>query len=96
MNLKQKAQLAKISTHGINLKSIVTEKAVMKIESENLLMFETELLSTKQGVKEQIEKIFGVKVESIRVQRRENKKIMYVKLNKKTPAIDIAAKLGLM
>lgn len=96
MNLKQKAQLVKISTHGISLKPIVTEKAVMKIESENVLMFETELLSTKQGVKEQIEKIFSVKVESIRVQRRENKKIVYVKLNKKTPAIDIATKLGLM
>lgn len=80
----------------MNLKPIVTEKAVMKIESENVLMFEAELLSTKQEVKEQVEKLFGVKVESVRVQRRENKKIMYVKLNKKTPAIDIATKIGLM
>lgn len=80
----------------MTLRPIVTEKAVMKIESENVLVFETELTSTKKGVKEQVENLFGVKVESVRVQRRKNKKVMYVKLNKKTPAIDIASKLGLM
>ncbi|MBS3094920.1 50S ribosomal protein L23 [Candidatus Pacearchaeota archaeon] len=80
----------------MNLKPIVTEKAVMKIESENVLMFRAEMKSTKEEIKKEVEEVFEVKVSSVRTQLRDNKKIAYVKLNKKYPAMDLATKLGLM
>ena len=46
--------------------------------------------------KKEIEEIFNVKVDSINTLIRANKKIAYVKLNGKNPAIDIATQLGLM
>jgi ribosomal protein L23 len=80
----------------MNLKPIATEKAVMKIESENVLTFMTELKATKPEIKKEIEELFKVKIEKISTQRRNNKKIAYVKLNKKFLAIDVATKLGMM
>ncbi|MFW6283696.1 MAG: 50S ribosomal protein L23 [Minisyncoccales bacterium] len=78
------------------MKPVATEKAVMKIESENVLTFEFEKQKTKQDIKKEIEEIFSVKVEKVRTEIRNNKKIAYVKLNKKNPAADLAIKLGLM
>jgi ribosomal protein L23 len=80
----------------MNLKPIATEKAVMKIESENVLTFLTGLNSTKLDIKKEIEDLFKVKIERVSTQRRNNKKIAYVKLNKKYLAIDVATKLGMM
>ncbi|HPD81720.1 MAG TPA: 50S ribosomal protein L23 [Candidatus Pacearchaeota archaeon] len=80
----------------MNLKPIATEKAVMKIESENVLTFMTELKTTKSEIKKEIEELFKVKIEKVSTQRRNNKKIAYVKLNKKFLAIDVATKLGMM
>ena len=81
---------------NIRLKPLATEKAVMKIESENVLTFVAGKEIDKTKIKEEIEKIFSVKVEKIRTSIRQNKKIIYVKLNKKFPAIDIATKLEIM
>lgn len=78
------------------MKPIVTEKAVMLIESQNILTFVTEKNKTKSEIKKEIENLFKVKVEKIRTQIRKNKKYVYVKLKKEFPAIDIATKLGLM
>jgi len=78
------------------MKPIVTEKAVMKIEAENVMTFKVEKEKTKQQIKKEIEEIFNVKVDEIRTQIRDNKKIAYIKLNKKNLAIDLATKLGLM
>ena len=78
------------------MKLISTEKAIRKIELENVLTFETQKKETKISIKKEIEDIFNVKVDKIRVQVKDNKKIAYVKLNKKNPAIDIATKMGLM
>lgn len=80
----------------MNLKPIATEKAVMKIEAENILTFMTGLKSTKPEIKKEIEDLFKVKVDKVSTQRRNNQKIAYVKLNKKYLAIDVATKLGLM
>ncbi len=80
----------------MNLKPTATEKAVMKIEAENILTFVSGLKATKPEIKKEIEELFKVKVDKISTQIRNNKKIVYVKLNKKYPAIDIATKLGLM
>ena len=78
------------------IKPIVTEKAVMAIESQNTLTFLTEKEKTKDEIKKEIESLFKVKVEKIRTQIRGNKKYIHVKLKKEFPAIDIATKLGLM
>lgn len=78
------------------LKPIVTEKAVMKVEMENVLTFSTAKDIPKDEIKKEIEELFEVKVEKIRTQVRDNKKVAYVKLKKDFPAIDLATKLGII
>lgn len=78
------------------MKAIVTEKAVMKIETENILTFEMEKEKTKSEISKEIEEIFKVKVDKIKTFVRGNKKYAYVKLKKEFPAIDVATKLGLI
>lgn len=80
----------------IQLKPIVTEKAVMLIENQNVLTFETEKRRTKNEIKKEIESLFGVKIENIRTLIGSNKKYVYVKLKKQFPAIDVATKLGVI
>ncbi len=80
----------------MNLKPIATEKAIMKVESENMLAFSVDQIATKQEIKKEIEELFKVKVDRVRTHVRNNKKIAYVQLNKKDLAIDLATKLGLM
>lgn len=78
------------------MKPIVTEKAVMMIESQNVLAFEVEKEKTKPEIKDEIEKMFKVKVASLRTNVQGNKKNVYAKLKKEFPAIDIATKLGVI
>ena len=78
------------------MKPIVTEKAVMLIERENVLTFELDKNMTKEEIKKEVEEIFDVKVEKIRTLIRWNKKHAYVKLKKEFPAIDLATKLELI
>jgi large subunit ribosomal protein L23 len=80
----------------MNLKPIVTEKAVMMIESENILTFTVDKSKTKSEIKKEVEDLFDIKIEKIRTLIRGNKKYAYVKLKKKFPAIDIATKLGII
>lgn len=78
------------------MRSVVTEKAVMMIESQNVLTFEVSTKMNKSEIKKEIESVFGVKVESVRTLIRGNKKYAYIKLNKKDLAIDVATKLGII
>jgi large subunit ribosomal protein L23 len=78
------------------MKPIVTEKAVMMIESQNVLAFEVSTKMNKTEIKKEIEDVFNVKVDGIRTLIRNNKKYVYVKLNKKDLAIDVATKLGII
>jgi len=78
------------------MKPIVTEKAVMMIEAQNVLTFQTSKRKTKDEIKKEIEDLFEVKVEKIRTLIRKNKKYAYIKLKKDFPAIDIATKLGVI
>jgi len=81
---------------SIQLKPLVTEKAVMLIESQNTLTFKTDKKIDKAGIKKEIESLFGVKVEKVRVLVRGNHKYFYVKLKKEFPAIDVATKIGMI
>ncbi len=80
----------------MTLKPIVTEKAVMAIETQNILTFVTEKEKTKTEIKKEIADLFNVKIDSIKTHIRGNKKYVHVKLKKEFPAIDIATKLGLI
>ena len=78
------------------IKPMVTEKAVMMIERENVLVFVTGMKKTKEEIKKEIEELFNVKIDNIRTLIKKNKKYAYIKINEKFPAIDVATKLGLM
>jgi large subunit ribosomal protein L23 len=78
------------------LKPITTEKAGKLIDVDNTLLFAVERKARKDEIKKEVEKLFGVKVDSVRTLVRQNRKIVYVKINKKNPAADIAAKLGMI
>lgn len=78
------------------MRPIATEKAVMKIEAENVMTFEFDKRKSKDEIKKEIEEVLEVKVDKLRTQIRNNKKIVYAKLNTKTLAIDVATKLGMM
>ncbi len=78
------------------MKPVVTEKAVMAIETQNVLTFLVEKGKTKTEMRKEIADMFKVKVDSIRTHVRGNKKYVHVKLKKGFPAIDVATKLGLI
>lgn len=78
------------------MKPIVTEKAVMFIETKNTLVFELDKRMTKTQIKSDLEKIFKIKIDKINTSIRNNHKYAHVKLNKDYPAIDIATKLGVI
>jgi large subunit ribosomal protein L23 len=78
------------------MKPIVTEKAVMLIERENVLTFQVDAVKTRTEIKKEIEEIFEVEIANIRVLIKNGKKYVYVKLKPKFLAIDVATKLGLI
>lgn len=78
------------------MKPVVTEKAVMMIEAQNVLTFLVSQKMDKKEIKEEVEKLFDVKVDKVRTHIRDNKKYAYTKLNKSNPAIDVATKLGII
>ncbi len=78
------------------LKPVTSEKSVKMIDLNNTLVFEAPRLATKDEIKKEVEKLFGVKVQKIRTMMRDNKTIAYVRLRKENPAIDIATKLGMI
>lgn len=80
----------------MNLKPVITEKAVMMIESQNVMTFETEKSAKKDEIKKEVEELFEVKIDKIRTLIKGNKKHAYVKLKKENPAIDLATKLNII
>ncbi len=80
----------------IQLKPVVTEKAVMMIESQNTLTFQTGKITTKQEIKKEIEDLFKIKIKKIRTLIRGSVKYVYIKLKPEFVALDIATKLGIM
>lgn len=73
-----------------------TEKIVRQIETDNILVFVVDRAVSKPEVKEEVEKLFDVKVSKVRTHTLKNKKLAYVKLNADYPAVDVATKLGVM
>ena len=80
----------------MSFRPVMTEKAVMMIERDNTLMFETSMRKNKAEIKKELEIILKIKIENMRSLIRGNKKYVYVKLKGDALAIDVATKLGLM
>lgn len=78
------------------IKPVTTEKAVMMIEKDNVLTFETSMKDNRTEIKKELEELLEVKIEKIRTLIKNNKKYVYAKLKGGTLAIDVATKLGLM
>jgi large subunit ribosomal protein L23 len=78
------------------MRPLMTEKAVMMIERDNIITFVTSKIKNKNEIKKEIEELFDVKVDKIRTLIKNNKKYVYAKLKGDTLAIDLATKLGLM
>ncbi|MBI3623812.1 50S ribosomal protein L23 [Candidatus Pacearchaeota archaeon] len=75
---------------------LVTEKAVMAIERDNILTFKVDKKFNKQNILKEIEDLFDIKVERVRTSTRGSEKFAYVKLKKGFLAIDLATKLGII
>jgi len=73
-----------------------SEKSVRLIEADNTLVIEMERRLKKPEIKKILEELLGVKIKRINVNIVDNKKIVYVKLDKKNPAIDVATKFGMI
>lgn len=80
----------------MNFKPITSEKAVKLIDTENTLLFETERRATKTEIRKEIETLFAVKVVKVRTSIQHNIKYAYVRLAPANPAMDVAAKLGVI
>lgn len=78
------------------IKPVMTEKAVMLIEANNVITFTTSMKMEKKDIKKEVEELLGATVEKVRTLIRDNKKYAYIKLKGDVLAIDIATKLGLM
>ena len=73
---------------------IKTEKAIGKIEFDNTITFEVDLNAKKDDVKKEVERLFAVKVGSVRTYiTSAGKKRALVKLQKGFKAEDITTKL---
>ena len=78
------------------LRPITSEKAVRLIELNNTLVFEVDRRIKKDQIKKDIEEGFKVKVVSVNIFIRGNKKYVYAKLNPKNLAVDVATSLGMI
>lgn len=75
----------------------LTEKAIGMIEKENKIIFIVSNRATKVDVKQQIEELYGVKVEQVNMMTSmKGKKKAYVRLAAPHKAVDLATKLKII
>jgi len=74
-----------------------TEKSLQTIEKDNTIRFVVDNNATKDDIKNEVEKIFNVKVADVRTLiGQKGKKHAFVKLDKKFSADEVAAKLKMI
>jgi ribosomal protein L23 len=78
------------------MKVKATEKCVRLIELENTIVVEIPRKMRKPEIKKEFEELSSGKVKDMRTHTQGNKKIVYIKLAKETPAIDVATKFGVI
>ena len=83
--------------YEILLYPLMGEKATMLREKENTLTFAVNKDASKKDVKEAVEKVFNVKILTVRVMHTtDGKKKAHVRLDKKHNADDIASHMGVL
>ena len=83
--------------YEIMIRPVITEKAVTKIEKENVLTFIVNRKATKRQIKRAIEEIFRVKVTKVNTLiTPKGEKKAYVKLAPEYNAAEIASRLGIL
>ncbi|MEB2793816.1 MAG: 50S ribosomal protein L23 [Caldisphaeraceae archaeon] len=86
-----------MKSKDIILRIVMSEKASRIMEEENALTFIVLRQANKHEIKNAIEKLYGIKVESIRTMiTPKGEKKAIAKLSKEYKAIDVATKFGLM
>jgi large subunit ribosomal protein L23 len=75
---------------------ISTEKSIRMMEAENKLVFMVQKKATKAMIKKDVEELLKVKVTHVNTLNGLRGKKAVVTFSQDTPAIDVAAKLGLM
>jgi len=76
---------------------LVSEKSVGAIESQNKITFIVRQESSKQDVRNAVEKLYGVRVQSIKTLRdMHGRKKAIVRLSKEFKAQELATKLGVV
>jgi large subunit ribosomal protein L23 len=76
--------------------AVKTEKSIQMMEFQNTVTFDVDLKATREMVKREVEAIFGVKVDSVRVKiTPKGQKHAFVKLAEGHKAETIATKLKL-
>ena len=81
----------------IILGPVKTEKATLMIDNDNAITFEVALSSDKKQIQEEVERLFEVKVSSVRTHlTSKGSKRAIVRLKKEFKADDVAAKLKIV
>ncbi|MEZ0289531.1 MAG: 50S ribosomal protein L23 [Sulfolobales archaeon] len=79
------------------IRPVTSEKALSLIEKENTITLIVDRRANKKLIKEAVERVYNVKVESVRTLiTRAGEKKAYVRLSKEYKATDIATKLGVL
>ena len=74
---------------------VATEKTMLMTESENKIVFMVHRKATRADIKKEVEDLYKVKVQSIRVMTTKNGKKAIVKLKEEFSADDLAGRIGL-
>ncbi|MFA4906898.1 MAG: 50S ribosomal protein L23 [archaeon] len=86
-----------LELHDVIEYPLISEKAVGLIESQNKVVFIVNKKATKTLVRNAVEKLYAVKVDSIQtIIDQKGRKKAIVKLNPKFRASDLATKLGVI
>jgi len=81
----------------ILIRSVSTEKALLKIERENTIVFVVDRKATKHQIKQAFERLFDVKVAKVNTHiTPRGEKIAYIKLKPEYSASEVATRLGIL
>ncbi len=90
-------KMEKLSKVSIIKYPLSTEKSLRLMESENKLVFVVDRRATKQEIKQEVERLFKVKVTKINLLLTpKGLRKAYITLSPETPAIDVATQMGMM
>jgi large subunit ribosomal protein L23Ae len=94
---KSVAHVNKMDNYRIVVSPLTTESAMKKIEDINTLAFVCDVLATKKQIKDAVESLYDVKVQSVNTLiRPDGKKKAYVRLTNDFDALDVANRIGLI